>query len=134
MLYSTCGQSWKTDVMLLKTKVQLNVEIEQAWRGLRELCNESEAWIQGLREAEEGLWAEMELRGVVQESNHQLEEKTVWLEEAEAQVRELQEALVASGEKSQSLERSRSPQGLRSDKATLGKAVEVSLVVRDGAG
>ena len=41
---------------------------------------------------------------------------------------------MASGEKSQSLERSKSPQGLRSDKATLGKAVEVSLVVRDGAG
>jgi len=59
-----------------------------------------------------------ELRGVVQESNRQLEEKTIWLEKAEAQVGELQEALQASRERSESLERSRSPCGLHSDEAT----------------
>lgn len=101
------------------TKVQLKVEIKQARRERRELREKSEAWIQALREAEEGLQAEMkELRGVVQESNRQLEEKTVQLEEAEAQVRELQEALQVSSERSESLESSRSPCGLRLDKAT----------------
>ena len=70
-----------------KTKVQLKAEIEQARRELWELHEESEPRIQALREAEEGLRADMEeLRGVVQESNRQLEEKTVWQEEAEAQV------------------------------------------------
>ena len=43
---------------------------------------------------------------MVQESNRQLGEKTLRLEEAEAQVRELQEALKASRERSESLERS----------------------------
>ena len=66
-----------------------------------------------------------ELREVVQESNRQLEEKTVWLEEAEAEVGELQESLEASSERSESLERSRSPRGLWSDEANLGKVVEV---------
>ena len=76
--------------MLPKTKVQLKAEIEQTRIELRELHEESEARIQALREAKEGLRAEMEeLRGVVQVSNRQLEEKTVWLEEAEAQVLEL---------------------------------------------
>ena len=118
--------------MLPKTKVQLKAEIEQARRELRELREESEAQIQALQEAEEGLRAEMEeLRGVVQESNRQLGEKTVRLEEAEAQVRELQEALEASRDRSEFLERSRSPRGLQSDEATLGKAVEVSSVVKE---
>ena len=97
--------------MSLKTKVQLKAEIEQARRELQELwelCEESEARIQVLQEAEEGLRAEMEeLQGVVQESNRQLGEKTVRLEEAEAQVRELQETLEASRERSESLERSK---------------------------
>ena len=43
-----------------KTKTQLKAEIEQARRELRELREESEARIQALREAEEGLRAEME--------------------------------------------------------------------------
>ena len=47
-----------------------------------------------------------ELQGVGQESNRQLGEKTVRLEEAEAQVQELQEALEVSRERSESLERS----------------------------
>ena len=101
-----------------KTKVQLKAEIEQARRELREFHEESEARIRALQEAEEGLRAEMEeLRGVIQESNRQLGEKTVRLGEAQAQVRELQETLIeASRERSESLERSRSPRGLRLDK------------------
>ena len=69
---------------------------------------------------------------MVQESNRRLGEKTVQLDEDEAEVRELQEALIeTSRERSDSLERSRSPCGLRSDEATLGKAVEVSSIVRE---
>ena len=115
-----------------KTKVQLKAEIEEAKRELRELREQSEARIRALQEAGEGLRAEMEeLRRVVQESNRQLGEKTERLEEAEARVQELQEALEAARERSGSLERSRSPCGLRSGEATRGEAVEVSSVLRE---
>ena len=116
--------------MPAKTKTQLKEELEEARRELSEFKNAAEAQIETLQSSERQLRVDVDkLHALIEDSERKLQEKTEQLEDAEAQIRDLQNAMKKGAQRDDPLLSFGPQAGSHTDTPTTTQ--EVSSVVRD---